>query len=517
MMAIFGTVLKKGLEWRESQLKPHTHPQGIQRQLLRQLLLSARQTAFGKTYDFKTVLKAFRTLPPHRYYEIYKEQLPIHTYETIYNRWWKLSRQGQQDVCWPGKIRYYAMSSGTSGASSKYIPVSQDWLRTFRKTSVRQVLSLGKYDLPVQTFTTGALCLGGSTSLIKNSHFFDGDISGITTSQVPFWFQPFYKPGQKISSVKDWNDKLERICRQAHQWDIGFMAGVPAWCQMLLEMIIERYRLNNIHELWPNLSVFSHGGVAFEPYRKSFDKLLGRPIHYIDTYMASEGFLGFQPSPDEKCIRLALNAGVFFEFVPFHSANFDENGEIHPQAEALLLEQCKNGKEYALVISTNAGCWRYLIGDVVKMIDKRKGDVQITGRTKHFLSLCGEHLSVDNMNKAIEQVAQELNVGIKEFAVAGVPYENLFAHQWYVGTTGDVSTEAFRYELDEKLKQLNDDYATERSAALKEVMLTVLPAEVFYEYMEKQGKIGAQNKFPRVLKGEKLQDWQQYLASKNYI
>ena len=213
-------------------------------------------------------------------------------------------------------------------------------------------------------------------------------------------------------------------------------------------------------------------------------------------------------------MRLVLNNGIFYEFVPFDDKNFDANGEIKPDAQTFLIDEVQTGKEYALLLSSCAGAWRYLIGDVIKFTSLEESEIVITGRTKHFLSLCGEHLSVDNMNKAIELVANELNVTIPEFTVAGIPYQSLFAHHWFVGTDDHIDAETLKAKIDEHLKVLNDDYAVERSAALKEIIVDVLPLNAFYGWMESKGKVGGQNKFPRVMKKAQLEEWTAYLQSR---
>jgi hypothetical protein len=280
-----------------------------------------------------------------------------------------------------------------------------------------------------------------------------------------------------------------------------------------MEKIIQYHRLQNIHEIWPNLMVYVHGGVSIDPYRKGFEKLLGRPIYYIETYLASEGFLAFQAFPNRRSMRLVLNNGIFYEFVPFEARNFDANGEISPDAETFMIDEVEEGKEYAILMSSCAGAWRYLIGDVIKFTSLEEAEIVITGRTKHFLSLCGEHLSVDNMNKAIELVANDFNIVVPEFTVAGIPHGSLFAHHWFVGTDDTVDPKALKEKIDLHLKELNDDYAVERSAALKEVIVDVLPVKTFYDWMESKGKVGGQNKFPRVMKNAQLDDWKMFLQN----
>jgi hypothetical protein len=275
--------------------------------------------------------------------------------------------------------------------------------------------------------------------------------------------------------------------------------------------VIARYKLNNIHEMWPNLAFFVHGGVSFEPYKKGFEKLLGKPITYIETYLASEGFIAYQDRQLSEGMRLVTSEHIFMEFVPFDDKNFDANGDMIDQPEALMIHEVEEGRDYALLISTAAGTWRYLIGDTIRFVDKEKCEIVITGRTKHFLSLVGEHLSVDNMNKAIQLASEELNISIPEFTVAGIPHGNFFAHQWYLACDDKADKEQLRNIIDQKLKELNDDYAVERRSALKEVFVEVLSEQQFLDFMRSKGKVGGQHKFPRVLKGRLLEDWQQFL------
>jgi hypothetical protein len=353
--------------------------------------------------------------------------------------------------------------------------------------------------------------LGGSTELQEGPGYFAGDLSGITAKKAPLWFSPFYKPGKKIAKKRDWNEKLEAIVEQAPNWDIGFVVGVPAWIQMCMEMVVKRYNLNHIHEIWPNLAFFCHGGVAFEPYKKGFEKLLGKPLTYIETYLASEGFIAYQDRQYPEGMKLVLNEHIYFEFVPFDENNFSNAGDLVDQPQSLSIDEIEEGKEYALLMSTTAGAWRYLIGDTVKLVNKERSEIIITGRTKHFLSLVGEHLSVDNMNKAIQVAAEKLNINCPEFTVAGFPIDRFFGHQWYVACDDKVDALALTQIIDETLKEINDDYAVERKSALKDVVVNVLPEHVFMDFMEKKGKVGGQHKFPRVLKGQLLEEWKEFI------
>ncbi|MBP9213908.1 MAG: GH3 auxin-responsive promoter family protein [Chitinophagaceae bacterium] len=485
---------------------PENNPRRQQINVLKKLLRKARFTKFGQQYRFDEILMSKH--PGKKFQEL----VPTFNYNSIYKNWWHKSLEGQPDVCWPGKIKYYALSSGTSEAASKYIPITNDLLRGNKMVMIRQLLSLRGYEgIPVKSIGKGWLTLGGSTDLQKGSGYYAGDLSGITQKKAPFWFQPFYKPGKKIAKQKDWNKKLEEIVNKAPQWDIGFIVGVPAWIQMLMEMVIEKYQLKTIHDMWPNLAFFVHGGVSFEPYKKGFEKLLGKPITYIETYLASEGFIAYQDRQNMNCMKLVTNQHIFLEFVPFDDKNFDADCEMIANPTTLMIHEVEEGKDYALLISTTAGTWRYLIGDTVKFVNKAKSEIVITGRTKHFLSLVGEHLSVENMNHAIQLVSEELNISIPEFTVAGVPHDNFFAHHWYVACNDKVDATLLAQKIDNKLKELNDDYAVERNSALKAVFLDVLSEEQFMDFMKHKGKIGGQHKFPRVLKGKMLDDWQQYL------
>ena len=489
---------------------PISDPRRQQIKALKKLLRKARFTEFGQLFKFDEILMSSH--PGKKFQQL----VPTYDYSKIYAQWWHKAKDGIPDVCWPGVIHYFALSSGTSDASSKFIPITKDLIRSNTITSFKQLLSLAKYeDVPRSAIGKGWLMLGGSTQLQKGPTYFAGDLSGIQQKNIPFWFQGLglYKPGKKIAKEKDWAKKLEEIVDNAPNWDIGFIVGVPAWLQLCMEKIIDRYKLNHIHEIWPNLAFYVHGGVAMEPYKKGFEKLLGNPITYIETYLASEGFLAYQNRQDAVGMHLALNNNIFFEFVPFDENNFDIDGNMVEDPEAYLIHEIEENKDYAILISTNAGTWRYAIGDTVRLVDKEKSEIIITGRTKHFLSLVGEHLSVDNMNKAIEMVSEELNISIPEFTVAGEPYGQFFAHHWFVATDDMVNNEDLRFRIDEKLKELNDDYEVERNHALKEVIVTVLSEDTFMDFMKSKGKIGGQHKFPRVLKGKMLEDWRGFLET----
>lgn len=506
-MALIGKAIKRALTLQTTLKKVRRRQSPVKKQekTFLKLLKRAQHTAFGQYYHFEDIL---RSTDP---YAVFRKTIPVSTYETMHDNWWHRSLEGEDDVTWPGKVLYFALSSGTSGAPSKKIPVTQAMIRSIRRTSVRQILSLAYYDLPPELFEKGIFMLGGSTDLQWRSSYYEGDLSGINAAQIPFWFQAHYKPGKKIARERDWEAKLEEIVKSAKDWDIGIIVGVPAWIQIVTERIVKHYNLKNIHEIWPNLSIYVHGGVFFEPYKKGFEQFLGKPLIYIETYLASEGFIAFQSNTDNRSMELVLNNGIFFEFVPFNDRNFNEDGTLIDDHQVVPLEDVQEHVDYALLLSTCAGAWRYMIGDTIRFVDKANSEIIITGRTKHYLSICGEHLSVDNMNHAVMVAADKMGVNVPEFCVAGEIDNKTFRHRWYIGCDGIVNSEAFRDELDAALKVVNDDYAVERRSALNEMLLEILPVSTFYDWMRSQGKEGGQNKFPRVLKKDQLALWQDFI------
>ena len=513
-MALLGNIIARSLQLRKKFKLRVATPQTYQRHALRQLLERGQYTSFGKKYGFGKILSE-----EVDFIKAFRKKVPVHTYTDMYEKWWYRCQNGEENVTWPGKVKYFALSSGTSDSASKHIPVTHDMIKSIKKVGFKQLYSMAEFKIPPIAFEKGVLMLGGTTTLYEKGEYYEGDMSGISAKNMPRWMSTLlYKPGQKISKRPKWEERIKLIVRKARQWDVGTICGVPAWVQIVMEEIIRYHKVNNIHDIWPNLNVYIHGGVSFEPYRESFKKLLGKPITYIETYMASEGSFGFQARPDASGIKLVLNAGIFFEFAPFNEDNFDEDGNPRSNAKTVLVHEVKEQVDYAVMISTCSGAWRYIIGDVVRFTNAAEHEIVIVGRTKQFLSLCGEHMSVDNMNKAIDTVSKKLQMNIREFAVSADTYDNLFAHRWYIGcddTNADVAQ--IRSIIDETLCEINDDYAVERTSALKEVYVEVMPNSVFYDYMRSKGKEGAMNKFPRVLKGNQLQDWTTYLHTHHIV
>jgi hypothetical protein len=507
-MALLGNLIARSIKIRKQFNVRVAEPLTYQKHALRHLLERGQYTAFGKHYGFGKILSQ-----EIDFVNAFRAKVPVHTYNEMYKQWWYRSQKGEENVTWPGKVKYFALSSGTSESASKHIPVTQDMIKSIKKVGFKQLYSMANFKLPSVVFEKGILMLGGTTTLFEKGEYYEGDMSGISAKNMPRWISSLlYKPGQRISRRPNWDERIKLIVENAPKWDVGMICGVPAWVQIVLEKIINTYHLDSIHEIWPNLSIYIHGGVSIEPYRESFKKLLGEKVTYIETYMASEGSFGFQAKPGGG-IKLVLNAGIFYEFIPFTADNFDEEGNAKADPATLLIHEVKEDSEYAVMLTTCSGTWRYIIGDVIKFTNAAEYEIAIVGRTKQFLSLCGEHMSVDNMNKAIEKISKTLGLTIREFTVSGFKYENRFAHKWYLGCDDcNVNVDEIKNLLDETLCKLNDDYAVERTSALKEIFVEILPNKLFLDYMRFKGKAGAMSKFPRVLKGEQIKEWENFIS-----
>ncbi len=511
-MPILGPLVKRAYELGRlpEMAKPKVDAYTAQKRVLKKLLRRAQFTAFGEYYGFSEILKSQDPL------KAFQSRVPSFTYNTMFRKWWYRILNGEAFVTWPGRVKYFALTSGTSEASSKHIPVTMEMIRAIRKVSIRQLVSSLSYHLPDKFYEKGMLMIGGSTHLNFNGTYYEGDLSGISASTIPFWFQHFYKPGKRISRERDWSTKLDEIVKSAITWDIGVIVGVPAWIQIIIERIIQFYNVKTIHDIWPNLAIYVHSGVSIEPYTKSFEKLFGKPMIFHESYLASEGYIAYQKRINVKALSLVLDNGLFFEFVPFDDKNFDEEGNMVDKPVALTINQVEEGREYALLMSTCAGAWRYLIGDTIKFTSKANAEIVITGRTKHFLSITGEHLSVENMSRAIKTLSDDLNVEIREFTVTGIKHETMWAHKWYLGTDDPLDALLAKEKIDECLKILNDDYRVERIAAIKDVFVEVLPSSAFSTWMKIHNKEGGANKFPRVLKREQPAEWEKFLADYNF-
>ncbi|ARK10120.1 GH3 auxin-responsive promoter family protein [Fibrella sp. ES10-3-2-2] len=502
-MAVFGELLKKAIDV-YGFVTSEPEPAKAQREVLRNLLTKARLTAFGKKHSFSDLLA---TPDP---VAAFQQHVPIHDYDKLYADWWHYLLDGHQNVTWPGGQSYFALSSGTT-STSKSIPVTDDMLDSIRKSGIQQVMSLKNFDLPADFFEKQIMMLGSSVSLIEKDDHQEGEISGISAANIPAWFRGYYKPGVEIASITDWDERVQRIAREAPQWDIGSLSGIPSWIEMMLKEVIAHNRLNTIHDIWPNLQVYTSGGVALDPYRKSLETLLAKPLTYIDTYLTSEGYLATQKRPDTSSMALIVDNGIFFEFVPFVDENMDDEGRVRQDATVLSLEQADENVDYVLLISTVSGAWRYMIGDTVMITDKQRAEIKITGRTKHFLNVVGEQLSVHQMNAAMQTMQQQFDIEIKEFVVSAIRKNGEYINKWVVGANKVVDGQALATSLDNALADSNKNYKVARSKSLKGVEADVIPVEHFYRWSEDFKKLGGQTKIPRVMKEDDFLAFDEYV------
>ncbi len=505
-MAIIGEIIKKAIEI-SNNIVDTPDPVPAQKQLLTDMLEKAKDTSFGKAYKFDEIIKE---KDPHK---AFASRVPYHDYSKIYNEWWKDVYAGQKDITWPGKPDFFALSSGTT-SKTKYIPVTDEMLNNIRDAGIRQLLSIAKFDLPSSFFQTEVLMLGSSTDLKEVNGHLEGEISGIGAYNIPFWFRRFYKPGTKISSINDWDERVRQIAINAPQWDIGGLTGMPSWIELMLKRVIEYNKLNNIHEIWPNLEVFTSGGVSFEPYSKSFRNILGRPIIVLDTYLASEGYIASQIRKDIDSMTLLANNGIYFEFVPLKQENLNEDGNVSQNAEALTLEEVEEEVDYILIITTVAGAWRYMIGDTIKFTDKEKVEIQLTGRTKYFLNVVGSQLSEHQMLKAIDTLESNNNINIQEFTVSAVRRGEDYIHRWYLGCDDNLTPEESELarQLDEILQDENKNYGKARTNTLKDVEVKVVPIKYFHDWIEAKNKKGGQTKVPKVMGEKEFAEWEEFVG-----
>tara|TARA_R110000850_G_scaffold277058_1_gene421832 strand:+ start:50654 stop:52177 length:1524 start_codon:yes stop_codon:yes gene_type:complete len=505
-MAIIGSIIKGLIDLRD---KVVSEPDAVeaQQQVLKELLKTAKDTAFGKQYQFDKILDASK---PEA---VFAATVPYFDYNKIHAEWWHKLHQGKEDITWPGRPPYFALSSGTTGKSSKRIPVTEEMLDAIRKTGIQQVGALANFELPSDFFEKEIMMLGSSTNLQEEGDHQEGEISGISASNIPFWFRGYYKPGEEISKIDDWDKRVKKIAENAKEWDIGALSGIPSWMELMLKEVIAHHKAKNIHEIWPNLQVFTSGGVAFEPYEKSFNALLAHPITIIDTYLASEGFLAFQQRPETNAMKLVVDNGIYFEFVPFNPDYINPDGSITEDAPALILAEVKEGEEYILIISTVSGAWRYLIGDTIQFTDVSRHEIRITGRTKFFLNVVGSQLSVNKMNDAVQELEKKYDCKIPEFTVSAVRIDGEYHHFWYLGTEHKLNDEKVADALDEALKKANKNYKVARSKALKGVKVKTISPKIFQEWSAANKKKGGQVKMEKVMDEEKFSEWEAFVKS----
>ena len=498
-MAIIGKFIKKSTAIGFKRNAKKNSEYKNQLSSLCALLEFAKITKFGMVHSFHDILKNTDVVSQ------FQKNVPITNYEEFYDKWLKQTLQGAKNHTWKGKIKYFALSSGTTGSPSKRLPISIEMIRSFQKTSINQLTLLHELNLPESFFSASVLTVGGSIELSKKDKHIEGDLSGILKKHTTLLATPFTKPGNRISRIKNWDEKIKAIIEKAPKWNIGIIAGIPSWCILLMEEIVEHYQLTSIHDIWPNLSIYVHGGVFMDPYISRLNKLTKSNVILMNTYLASEGYFAYQENPRSNGMKLLLSNGIFYEFIPFNSTYFDENGELLNKHNAYTINEVQKDVDYALVISTNAGLWRYLIGDLVRFENILKREIKITGRIKQFLSLCGEHLSLDNIYQALLSLSDSFQISISEFTIYA-DIENQ-CHHWYLGIDEEVNQIELLLALDKNLSSLNDDYAYVRKYNLNTPIISIIKTSKFHEFLAYQGKKGSQNKMPRVLNEQQKVAW----------
>lgn len=505
-MAILGNIIKGVIELKDTFSSEIIHEEA-QEKVLKELLETAKNTKFGKYYDFESILETSNIQSS------FTKSVPYFDYNKINAEWWSKLHNGETNLTWPGNPTYFALSSGTTGKSSKRIPVTNEMIDAIKNAGIKQVFALKNFELPADFFEKEIMMLGSSTELEENNNHLEGEISGISASNIPIWFRGYYKPGDEISQIDDWDERVERIAERAKDWDIGALSGIPSWIELMLQKVIEYHNLNNIHEIWPNLQVYTSGGVAFGPYEKSFKALLGKPVTVIDTYLASEGYIATQVRPETDAMQLNTDNGIYFEFVPFKPDYINEDGSLKNEAPALTLDQVKLNQDYVLIISTVSGAWRYLIGDTIEFTDIKRAEIKITGRTKFFLNTVGSQLSVNKMDAAMRELEAEFDTKIPEYTICAKRGDDgEFYHYWYLGADlQNPDEEKIAQALDEALKIANKNYKVARSKALKGVKVKVIAPERFHDWNERNKKKGGQVKMERVMGEDKFADWESFI------
>lgn len=455
------------------------------------LIVSGEDTEWGKKYDYDKFVTV----------DDFRKAVPISTYEDL-EPYINRLRQGEKNILWPEEIKWFAKSSGTTSSKSKFIPISKSSLEDCHFKAGKDLISIYFNLFPESKLFEGkSLIMGGSRQIqeVSNTSYYEGDLSAILMQNLPFWAEFMRTPSLKVALMDEWERKLDLMVEETVNHDVRSISGVPSWMLVLLKRVLEKTGKENIKDVWPNLEVFFHGGVSFEPYRLQYDKII-RPgeIAYIETYNASEGFFGIQDRKDSKELLLMLDYGIFYEFLPVENLN-DKN------PETLLLKDVETGKNYAMIITTNAGLWRYMIGDTVTFTSVFPFRIKITGRTKLFINIVGEELIIENAERAFAAASEKTGAIIGEFTGGPVfkneKNENELRHEWLVEFDKEPEDfEMFKKVFDDTLKSLNSDYEAKRykDLVLKPPLIRKVPKGTFYNWMKKRNKLGGQNKVPRI-------------------
>jgi hypothetical protein len=463
------------------------HPVAVQREVLQELVTAAQYTEFGRKYNFSKLfsLKEF------------KKNIPIHEYDDLKPYILRMM-DGEVNILWNTPVTWFAKSSGTTSDKSKFIPISQESLQDNHFKASKDLLSNYYKNFPSSDLLTGkGLVVGGSHQISKvNDSIQYGDLSAVLMQNSPFWGQWIRTPELSVALLDEWEEKIEKLAQVTALENVTSLAGVPTWTILLLKRILEIKGKTTIKEVWPNLELYINGGVSFVPYREQFDKIIGAQINYLEIYNASEGFISAQLNPEDDGMLLFTEHGIFYEFMPV-----EEYGNDDPKTVGL--NNVAIGKNYALVMSTTGGLWRYLIGDTVQFTSLNPYKIKITGRLKHYMNAFGEEVIVDNSDHAIAQAAEKTNAIVNDYTAAPVYFteNNNGAHEWLIEfekEPDDFNT--FIAELDTALKNINSDYEAKRhkSIALRTPIVHKLAPGTFTEWLRSKGKLGGQHKVPRL-------------------
>ncbi len=492
--SILTWVMKKRIHQMELFMK---YPADVQHELLHKLLLTARPTEFGREHGFDEIVN----------YDDFARQVPVQTYEGIFPYIERMMK-GEQNVLWPTEIKWFSKSSGTTNARSKFIPISSESLEECHYKAGKDLYCIYVNSNPeTKIFSGRGLALGGSHQLNEldpSSSSYYGDVSAVLMQNLPVWAQLIRTPSLETALMSNWEEKIERLAKETAKVDVTHIAGVPTWTVLLLQRMMEQEK-KPIAEIWPNLEVFFHGAVAFAPYRSLFKSLIPNPaMQYWETYNASEGFFAIQDRKDSDEMLLMLDYGIFYEFIPM-----DETGG--GQDETIPLNEVEVGKNYAMVITTNAGLWRYNIGDTVRFTSKSPYRIRISGRTKHFINAFGEEVIVENAEMAVTRACEATGGVITNFTAAPIYLDQnkRGGHEWIIEFhTAPRDIREFTAVLDDSLRKINSDYDAKRSHDLALVAPTIhsVPEGTFYEWMKRRGKLGGQNKVPRLSNSREFVD-----------
>lgn len=464
------------------------YPLQVQEETFNKLVKKAKDTEWGKKYHYKTI----------RSVEQFKNRVPVQSYENIKPYVIRL-RQGEQNLLWPSEIKWFAKSSGTTSDKSKFIPVSKEALEECHFRAGKDIIAIYTENNPETGILTGkGLALGGAHQVnnFSNESYY-GDLSAILIQNLPFWAEFIRTPNLSIALMGEWEEKLEKMAEATINENVTNMAGVPSWTLVLLKHILEKTGKDNILDIWPNLEVFVHGGVSFLPYKEHFKQIIkSDKMNYLETYNASEGFFSIQEDPNSDDMLLMLDYGIFYEFIPMD--NLDK-----PHPKTLLLDEVEIGKNYAMLITTNAGLWRYMIGDTVKFTSKNPFKIKITGRTKHHINVFGEELIIDNAENAIKTACEKTHALVREYTAGPIFMNNseTGGHEWLFEFEKYPSNlEYFVEVLDNALKSVNSDYEAKRykNMALQFPKVTAVKDNVFYIWLKEKQKLGGQHKIPRL-------------------